>query len=996
MKRSLLLFSLFIFFLTVCGQKKSEKTHLIFAESEQYQLLKTSGKLGSLISSGKLEITPSSTITKHTEISTQSTFKKASSSCYGYTSPNTGATPTLVNVDDAPSTGPINLPFDFCLYGINYNSCFMNTNGNVTFGAAFSTFTASSFPDAAIPGMLAPFWGDVDTRSGNGVCYYEVFANAAIFHWVGVGYFNQHGDKLNTFQLIITDFTSPLLQTGSNVGFFYDDMNWTTGDQSGGANGFGGTPATVGVNEGNGIDYIQIGQFDGPGNFYDGPISQNDSVDWLDNKTFMFDVCNSTNLPPIVAGIEICDTLRLCIGDTLPINASFLAPEANQITWLEIDSSQAPGFHFNSIISGLTSTAQVDAIFIGDVSNIGINIINFTAYDNGIPSDTIQFDYIVLVDSMPFLPTITGDTSYCQGDSVLLSAGTGFDSYLWSNDSITESITVTQGSYSVQAILGGCSFTTEEYIITEYAAPFIEITGDTLYCPQDSSLLKATPGFASYAWNTSINDSLDSLHVFEGSYNVIVTDTNNCEWNSNTIDVVDFTNTVNITGDTTYCLGETTTIFAQPGHDSYIWNSNPADSLDSLVVTEGVYFLTAFSNGCEATDSITINLINVPIPNIVGDSSYCGSISNIILWAGVVSYDSYSWNSSPTDTNALVTNVQQGTYTVDVMLNGCSATALPFTIKQFPRPQVTFVGNLHYCSNDTNGIIINTVDNYVSYRWFNTDSISSTFASTGQIWVEIIDTNDCPGVGTGLVTSSAPMISFSTPNEFCSGETVDITANSELWNYSWDSGENTQTLQNAGAGPHTLTVTDSKGCQDDSTIVLTPKPAPVANFSISPLDYQEPDLPVIFTNQSSGNITTYNWNFDNNNDGDANPISSNSDGSNSAEYSTQGTYSIQLIVEGANGCSDTVIQEYLIVDKIIASTVITPNGDLKNDNLVFQNLWYYPNNKLTIYTRWGNQIFEQENYKNDWDGDNHAVGTYYFILEVEGLDPLKSSFTILE
>jgi gliding motility-associated-like protein len=878
----------------------------------------------------------------------------------------------------------------------------INDNGTVSFDQAHGAFTALGFPlptaTAGAQEIIAPFWADFHQAGmASGPIYFEVLPTALIVHWEDVGYFNSHDDKLNTMMLVLTDGFDPILQPGSNVGFFYDDMNWTTGDQSGGIAGFGGNAATVGANKGDGVNYVQFGRFDGPGTAYDGPFTTNDSVSWLDNKSFMFNICNSNNLPPIVAGIEICDTLRLCVGDTLTINASFLAPEANQTTWLVIDSSQAPGFNSNSITSGLTSTAQVDAIFIGDISNIGINVINFMAYDNGTPSETIQFDYIIVVDSMPFLPIITGDTSFCEGNNVILDAGSGFDSYLWSNDSITESITVTQGSYSVQAFIGGCSFTTEEFIVEEYLAPPLQITGDTLYCPEDSSLLNATPGFDSYVWNTPTNNTLDSLYVFEGSYFVTVIDANNCQWNSNTIDVVDFTNTVNITGDTTYCLGETTTIFAQPGHDFYIWNSNPADSLDSLVVTAGVYFLTAFSNGCEATDSITVSLINVPIPIIVGDTSYCGSTGSTDLWANGVSvgYDSYSWSSSPTDTNAVATNIQQGTYTVDVMLNGCSATTVTFTVVQYPRP-VVLLENSHYCSNDTNGVTVNTIDNYVSYAWDNGDTTASIFASDGPISVTIRDSNDCIGVGQDIVTSSAPMISFSTPNEFCSGETIDITANSEFWTYYWDSGENTQTLQNAGAGPHTLTVTDSEGCQDDSTIVLTPKPAPVANFSISPLDYQEPDLPVIFTNQSSGNIVTYNWNFDNTNEGDASPTFSNSDVSNSTEYSLQGTYSIQLIVDGANGCSDTVIQEYLIVDKIVASTVITPNGDLKNDNLVFANLWYYPNNKLTVYTRWGNTIFEQEKYENDWDGGGNAVGTYYFILEVEGLEPMKGSFTILE
>jgi gliding motility-associated-like protein len=999
MKRIILLFSFLVFTLNFFGQKNETKSFTI--GSTEYKELKLSGELESLRLNGKLNlIQPSSTFQKKKlQVSKKVSYtKKAGSTCYDYMPPAVPPQPPLV--DD--QSIQVNLPFDFFFYGTTYNSLWINDNGTVSFDQGHGAFTAQGFPlpiaTAGAQEIIAPFWADFHQAGmASGPIYFEVLPTALIVHWEDVGYFNSHDDKLNTMMLVLTDGFDPILQPGSNVGFFYEDMQWTTGDASSGIAGFGGDAATVGANKGDGVNYIQLVRFDGPGTAYDGPFTTNDSVSWLDNKTFMFNVGNSNNLPPIVAGIEICDTLRLCVGDTLPINASFLAPEANQITWVKIDSIQAPGFNSNSILSGLTSTAQVDAIFVGDISNIGINVINFMAYDNGTPSDTIQFNYIIVVDSMPFLPIITGDTSFCEGNSVILDAGSGFDSYLWSNDSITESITVTQGIYSVQAFIGGCSFTTEEFIVEEYLAPPLQITGDTLYCPEDSSLLNATPGFDSYVWNTPTNNTLDSLYVFEGSYFVTVIDANNCQWNSNTIDVVDFTNTVNITGDTTYCLGETTTIFAQPEHDFYIWNSNPADSLDSLVVTEGVYFLTAFSNGCEATDSITVSLINVPIPIIVGDTSYCGSTGSTDLWANgvTVGYDSYSWSSSPTDTNAVATNIQQGTYTVDVMLNGCSATTVTFTVVQHPRP-VVLLENLHYCSNDANGVTVNTIDNYVTYEWDNGDATASTFASVGQIWVEIEDSNGCPGIGIGLVTSSAPMISFSTPNEFCSGETIDITANSEFWTYYWDSGENTQTLQNAGAGPHTLTVTDSEGCQDDSTIVLTPKPSPIANFSISPLDYQEPDLPVIFTNQSSGNIVTYNWNFDNTNEGDASPTFSNSDGSNSTEYSLQGTYSIQLIVDGANGCSDTVIQEYLIVDKIVASTVITPNGDLKNDNLVFANLWYYPNNKLTVYTRWGNTIFEQEKYQNDWDGGGNAVGTYYFILEVEGLEPMKGSFTILE
>ncbi|MEZ4740064.1 MAG: hypothetical protein R2818_12085 [Flavobacteriales bacterium] len=59
--------------------------------------------------------------------------------------------------DDLPSL-QVNLPFTFNLYGTNYNSLWINNNGNVTFDAAYGTFSANPFPNNAFV-MIAPFWG---------------------------------------------------------------------------------------------------------------------------------------------------------------------------------------------------------------------------------------------------------------------------------------------------------------------------------------------------------------------------------------------------------------------------------------------------------------------------------------------------------------------------------------------------------------------------------------------------------------------------------------------------------------------------------------------------------------------------------------------------------------------------------------------------------------------------------------------------------------------
>ncbi len=63
----------------------------------------------------------------------------------------------------------------------------------------------------------------------------------------------------------------------------------------------------------------------------------------------------------------------------------------------------------------------------------------------------------------------------------------------------------------------------------------------------------------------------------------------------------------------------------------------------------------------------------------------------------------------------------------------------------------------------------------------------------------------------------------------------------------------------------------------------------------------------------------------------------------------------------------------------------SPNGDGMNDFFVIQGIQAFPNNKLMIFNRWGNRVFEAVNYQNDWDGkwDGNDLpdGTYFYLLE---------------
>jgi hypothetical protein len=236
----------------------------------------------------------------HAQVSTHG----ARAGCPDAFIPRDGSYASVPRNDDG-SLGPILLPFGFSFCGSTYTNVWINTNGNLTFTGPLATFTPDGFP-INIP-MVAPFWADVDTRTCNGQAYYKVFADHMIVTWDQVGYYNLHCEKTNTFQVIISDGNALLPGGGNNVQFRYGDMQWTTGDASGGSNGFGGSPATVGFNAGDALNYEQAGRFDHAGADFDGPFGNPDGVSYLDGNCFSFDSAEDLDGDGITACFDCND-----------------------------------------------------------------------------------------------------------------------------------------------------------------------------------------------------------------------------------------------------------------------------------------------------------------------------------------------------------------------------------------------------------------------------------------------------------------------------------------------------------------------------------------------------------------------------------------------------------------------------------------------------------------------------------------------------------------
>lgn len=314
---------------------------------------------------------------------------------------NAGQAPDYRNDDG--SSPAIALPFNFCLYGASYDSVYINNNGNVSFVSQYFTFTSDSFPSANYT-MVAPFWGDVDTRdSASGLVYYKITPTSLIVRWDNVGYFPSASDKLNDFQLIITDGNDPILPPGTNVGYCYNNMAWTTGSASGGINGFGGTPSTVGANEGDGSSFIQMGRFGDSTNVYDGPFGNADGIDWLDDQQFYFNSCtdtNSTNVDPILVS-NMCDTINLLPGDTIQYAMMVLSGELNQDAWATFDMGGFTDYNVTTLYSLGSHKYLID---INTPVNASNNLVlTVTATDDGAPAATTVRQYTLV-----FEPSVVG------------------------------------------------------------------------------------------------------------------------------------------------------------------------------------------------------------------------------------------------------------------------------------------------------------------------------------------------------------------------------------------------------------------------------------------------------------------------------------------------------------------------------------------------------------------------------------------------------------
>jgi gliding motility-associated-like protein len=783
---------------------------------------------------------------------------------FDYQGANGGpGTPPEYRNDDW-STDVITLPFNFCFYGQTVNSVYLNNNGNISIGSTYSTFTANPFPDPTFV-MIAPFWADVDTRAaGSGLVYYKVTPTHAIFQWENVGYFNIYDDKLNTFQLIITDGNDTIIPPGDNVSFCYKDMQWTTGDASQGSGGFGGVPATVGINQGNGVDYIQVGLYDQPGSAWDGPYGNNDGIDALDNQSYFFNCCfSNSNIPPIIRSTAVCDTFHLCIGDTVVFDADYLSPEPAQVTTASVNTNGVSGITVLQQTTG--NIAHIQVQIIADLSNVGYNTIYLIGTDNGVPSQTSSTPIVISVQPAPTAAaTFTPASPITPGTTVTFTnTSTGLFSNWDFGDGTTSTTMNPSHTYNVAGMYyvtlvsmnpNGCTDTLIMQIEVVNCVT-VNVVASASACEGDPVTFTYqgnASGAAIYNWNFGTGTVLSGSNAgpinvmwsTAGTYNVTLDVTDNgCTSNPVTVAVTVNPNPVaSFTSAPSICAGDTTavtfngTAAAGAVYTWYFQNGSvvsggaqgpvnvsfPSAGNDSIG-------LIVSQSGCADTSGNYILINPSPTSAFSVPASACeGSTLTVTYTGSAGGAATYAWNFG---TGTVVSGSGQGPYAISwpaagvtaveltVTENGCTSppTIVPVTINPFPVVSVT--GNPTLCAGDQDTFTFNGMAGATaSYTWsFGSATVVSGSgpgpyilswpAAINDVITLIVDDNGCiDSTAFSVAVNPVPDAPFILPATVCAGNDVTITYSgtaSAAASYNWNFGGGT-IISGSGQGPYVI------------------------------------------------------------------------------------------------------------------------------------------------------------------------------------------------
>jgi gliding motility-associated-like protein len=575
-------------------------------------------------------------------------------------------------------------------------------------------------------------------------------------------------------------------------------------------------------------------------------------------------------------------TLSQSISEPSPIDLSgnatpSLCGQTNGTIDLLVGGGTAP---YNYLWSPVGSTAQ-------DLSNIGPG--NYTV----VVTDTngCQVNYTIGVPSPNGLSSTAGSTNvscYNEDDGSIdltVNGGAAPFTYQWNyNGLITEDLMdIPAGTYSVTITdSDGCSIV-DGAIINEPNAILINgnTTGETCNNSNGAITINVNGGTGAYnyLWTPGNSTFQNPSALSNGTYTVLVTDTNGCT--SNESFIVDEPNALsgNITPTNASCYNGadgslSALINGGSAPYSYAWSpiGGTSESAQNLPANNYTLLVTD-ADGC--TLNLTASIEEPIAMAITGTSTQatCGDANggiDITVTGGTAPY-SYLWNPgniSAEDPG----NIVAGSYSLTVTdANACTAVynigvSTPTMLAANTIPQATT------CNGGSDGSVTVSVTGGIApfdflWNYNNVTTQTLTNVPAGNYTVTVTDNSGCEVVATAIVSEpSALQITGNSLQAFCGDPigSIDITVTGGIgpYTYLWSPGGSTlEDPVSLSAGNYTVTVSDNNGCTEIFTSLVDQPNSPTV--IVNPTDascYLGADGAIMVTVSGGLPAFTYEWN----------------------------------------------------------------------------------------------------------------------------------------
>lgn len=327
--------------------------------------------------------------------------------------------------------------------------------------------------------------------------------------------------------------------------------------------------------------------------------------------------------------------------------------------------------------------------------------------------------------------------------------------------------------------------------------------------------------------------------------------------------------------------------------------------------------------------------------------------------------------------------------------NGCMASDT-FSLVGGAAPQLIVQGDFDICPGE---IAVLDAGIHQSYEWSTGEDTPSIIVfEPGFYSVTVDDGLPCTASAEIEVTPGGELQIEVNPDfvEICRGESVELMATGgDVFEWIDTTGSLSATnIANPVATPQfetTYTIISSNNCASDTldyTVFVLQTPADGGPDTCI-LQGKELQL------EASGGIS-YQW------QGDQFPVSDPIAADPITTPLDSTFYIVDILDENNCLIRDTVFVAVVSEPTQIRTyNLLTPNGDGKNDILVFDGLGKFTENSLRIFNRWGNLVYDKVNYQDDderfdgtYNGKPLPAGTYFYILKLRSGE-IKEAFTIV-